>query len=162
MITLELAVADGLDAAPDRAGLEAAVAAVLAEAGIADDDETVVALDVRLIERAESADLNGRFRDKPYATNVLSFPADAALPGLHMLGDLAICMPVVADEAAAQGKTETAHLLHMVVHGTFHLLGYDHIGDDEAEIMEAAERRVMAHLGYADPYGATAAATPPG
>jgi probable rRNA maturation factor len=130
---------------------EPAVTAVLAEAGVAHADERV-SLDIRLVDEAESAALNGRFRDQPRPTNVLSFPADARLPGFRALGDLVVCMPVVTAEAAGQGKSVAAHLTHMVVHGSFHLLGFDHIGDDEAAVMEAAERRVMARLGYGDPY----------
>ncbi len=131
--------------------VEAALAAVLDTQGI-DHAEDDFSLAVCLVERDESAALNAAWRDKPYATNVLSFPADVVLPGFRALGDLVICMPVVADEAASQGKTLAAHFTHMIVHGSFHLLGHDHIDDDEAEIMEAAERRVMAELGHRDPY----------
>jgi probable rRNA maturation factor len=130
--------------------LEAA-AGVLAAAA-ADDAHTTVELCVRLVDESESARLNGLYRSQSYATNVLSFPAGAVLPGWRMLGDLVICMPVVAREAASQGKSLEAHLLHMIVHGTLHLLGFDHIGDDEATIMEALETRVMASLGHDDPY----------
>ncbi|KEZ78434.1 rRNA maturation RNase YbeY [Salinisphaera hydrothermalis] len=151
MIDFNLVAAPGVTVDCDEQQLIEALAAVLDDAGIERESDDV-SVDVRLVDEAESADLNGRFRDKPYATNVLSFPADARLPGFFALGDLVICMPVVEKEAAVQGKTVVAHLLHMVVHGGFHLLGFDHIGDDEAEIMEAAERRVMARLGYADPY----------
>lgn len=139
---------------PDGFGepfFSAAVSGVLDEAGVAHSD-SVVGIDIRLADEAESADLNARFRDRAYPTNVLSFPADARLPGFRALGDLVICMPVVRSEAQTQGKSLQAHLAHMVVHGCFHLLGYDHISDDEAAIMEAAECRVMARLGYDDPY----------
>lgn len=151
MIDFNLVVAPGVQADVDEQRLAEAVAAVAAEAGLEYEDDEI-SVDVRLVDTAESADLNGRFRDQPHATNVLSFPADVRLPGLYALGDLVICMPVVAREAAAQAKTLDAHLLHMVVHGVFHLLGFDHIGDDEAETMETAERRVMARLGCGDPY----------
>lgn len=154
MIDFNLVAAPGVQTDCDEQQLADALAAVLDEAGI-DRENDEVSIDVRLVDEAESAELNGRFRDKPYATNVLSFPADARLPGFFALGDLVICMPVVAKEAAAQGKTMDTHLLHMVVHGGFHLLGFDHIGDDEADIMEAAERRVMARLGHNDPYAAS-------
>lgn len=131
--------------------IEAVVAAVLDTQGI-DHVDDEVSLAVRLVDRDESAALNATWREKPYATNVLSFPADVVLPGFRALGDLVICMPVVVDEAATQGKSLAAHFTHMIVHGSFHLLGHDHIDDDEAEIMEAAERRVMAGLGHRDPY----------
>ncbi|WP_423821333.1 rRNA maturation RNase YbeY [Salinisphaera sp. SPP-AMP-43] len=149
--TLVCAVA-GL-AETDEERLVEIATSVLDEAGI-DAQTDMVSLDVRIVDEAESADLNGRYRDKPYATNVLSFPADARLPGFRALGDLVICRPVIVAEANDQGKSLDAHFTHMVVHGSLHLLGFDHIGDDEAEIMEAAERRVMARLGYADPYAA--------
>jgi probable rRNA maturation factor len=68
------------------------------------------------------------------------------------LGDLVICAPVVFREASEQGKTAEAHWAHMVIHGCLHLLGYDHINDDEAEEMENIERHIMANLGFADPY----------
>lgn len=151
MIDCNAAVGDGLSQPLSDADLDSAVAAVLADAGIdhVDDD---VSVDMRFVDEAESAELNARFRDKPHATNVLSFPAELYLPGLRALGDLAICMPVVVREAREQHKTLSAHALHMVVHGLFHLLGHDHIEDDEAAIMEAGERRVMAALGHDDPY----------
>jgi probable rRNA maturation factor len=99
-----------------------------------------------------------RGRDKP--TNVLSFPArDAGAAAIRLpkgarspLGDVIVACGVAASEAAAQGKTLSAHLSHLVVHGVLHLLGYDHERDAEAERMEALERRVLRRLGYADPY----------
>ena len=130
---------------------ERVIAAVLDEAGI-DHAADTVSVSLRLVGREASAALNGTWRDKAYATNVLSFPADVALPGFRALGDLVICVPVVEAEAGEQGKPLAAHFTHMLVHGTFHLLGHDHIADDEAEVMEAAERRVMARLGHDDPY----------
>ena len=144
-----------LDCAPDIEAVDTAAlqaAAVAALRGAEQDSEPVYEIAVRLVDEAESADLNGQYRDKPYATNVLSFPAGAELPGLVVLGDLVICMPVIECEAAEQHKSVAVHLCHMVVHGVLHLLGYDHIGDDEAETMEALERRIMAGLGHDDPY----------
>jgi len=109
---------------------------------------------VRIVDEAESAELNGTYRGKHYATNVLSFPFEAP-PGVAMslLGDLVICAPVVAREAAEQGKAGMAHWAHMVVHGTLHLIGYDHETDAEAEEMEGLEREILAGLGIGDPYG---------
>lgn len=109
---------------------------------------------VRLVEREEMTTLNQSYRGKPGATNVLSFPAD--LPpdlALPLLGDIVICAPVVAQEAQQQKKSSTAHWAHLTVHGTLHLLGYDHIDDDEALIMEALETEVLAGLGFPCPYG---------
>jgi len=98
----------------------------------------------------EVADLNERFRHKPGPTNVLSFPAPPN-PENH-LGDIALAYGVCAREAAAQGKSLADHLRHLTVHGVLHLAGYDHQTDDEAQAMEALERRVLADLGVADPY----------
>jgi probable rRNA maturation factor len=107
---------------------------------------------IRVVAEEESAKLNGKFRHKPYATNVLSFPYEAEALSEPVLGDLVICAPVVAREAAEQGKEPHAHWAHMVVHGVLHLLGHDHIQEDEAEKMEAKERQILARLGFPDPY----------
>jgi conserved hypothetical protein TIGR00043 len=113
-------------------------------------------LTLRVVDEAESAELNGRFRGKPVPTNVLSFHYDAepleGAPQVEVLGDLVLCAPVIAREAAEQGKPPTAHWAHMVVHGVLHLLGQDHHGDDEAAHMEQCERAILASLGFPDPY----------
>ena len=97
-------------------------------------------------------DLNARFRGQDKLTNVLSFPAPDNPE--RFAGDVALAFGVCAREAAEQGKTLGDHLQHLVVHGVLHLLGYDHIGDDEAEVMEDLERAVLADLGVSDPYAA--------
>jgi len=109
---------------------------------------------IRLVDEAEGRELNHTYRHKDYATNVLSFPADVPdeLLDIPLLGDLVICIPVVEREAAEQGKALEAHWAHLVIHGCLHLLGYDHIEDDEAEEMEALERELLAELGHPDPY----------
>ncbi|WP_421255397.1 rRNA maturation RNase YbeY [Aeromonas sp. 600282] len=108
---------------------------------------------VRIVDEAESNELNLTYRGKDKPTNVLSFPFEAP-PGLELplLGDLVICRQVVEREAEEQGKPLMAHWAHMVVHGSLHLLGYDHIEDEEAEEMEQLERDIMQELGFADPY----------
>jgi len=108
---------------------------------------------VRLVDDAESHELNLTYRGKDKSTNVLSFPFEAP-PGIELplLGDLVICQQVVMQEAKEQEKPLEAHWAHMVIHGSLHLLGYDHIEDDEAEEMEALETEIMLALGYADPY----------
>lgn len=108
---------------------------------------------VRLVDDAESHELNMTYRGKDKPTNVLSFPFEAP-PGIELplLGDLVICRQVVEQEALEQDKPLAAHWAHMVIHGSLHLLGYDHIQDDEAEEMEALETEIMLALGYADPY----------
>ena len=116
---------------------------------------------VRLVDEAESRALNHDYRGKDYATNVLSFPFELpeGMPeemraelGEGIIGDIAICAAVVEREAKEQGKASEAHWAHMVVHGVLHLLGHDHIEDAGAEIMEALEVRILAELGYPDPY----------
>jgi probable rRNA maturation factor len=113
----------------------------------------VAELVVRIVDEAESAQLNERFRGKAGPTNVLSFPFRAPPPvRTDLLGDLVICASVVRREATEQGKEGSAHWAHMVVHGVLHLLGYDHLQEEEAQQMEALERRVLAGLGFPDPY----------
>ncbi|MGY0559115.1 rRNA maturation RNase YbeY [Luteimonas sp. A277] len=114
-------------------------------------------LAIRIVDEREGRALNRHYRGKDYATNVLSFPAELpeGLPeDFHMplLGDLVICAPVVAREAREQGKSPAAHYAHLTVHGTLHLLGWDHDDDVEAEAMEQLEREILDALGIADPY----------
>ena len=136
-----------------RSGLPAASTlrayAEAALAGRREDGE----LSVRIVDADEGRALNRDYRDKDYATNVLSFPAELP-PGvpLPILGDLVLCAPVIAREAEEQGKPLKHHYAHMLVHGVLHLLGHDHMDEAEAEAMEAIEREVLAGLGIPDPY----------
>lgn len=116
-------------------------------------------LTIRLVDAEEGQELNRTYRYKDYATNVLSFPAEVPdgpggepLLDIPLLGDLVICVPVVEREAREQNKALEAHWAHLVIHGCLHLLGYDHIDDEEAEEMEGLERQLLAELGYPDPY----------
>ena len=116
-------------------------------------------LAIRVVDAAEGRALNRHYRGKDHATNVLSFPADLpeGLPEgvrLPLLGDLVLCAPVIAREADEQGKPLAAHYAHLTVHGTLHLLGWDHGDDVEAEAMEQLEREILAGLGIDDPYRA--------
>ncbi|MCZ4295837.1 MULTISPECIES: rRNA maturation RNase YbeY [Vibrio] len=108
---------------------------------------------VRIVDEQESQQLNSDYRGKDKPTNVLSFPFEAP-PGMDidLLGDLIICRQVVEREAIEQNKPLMAHWAHMVVHGSLHLLGYDHIEDDEAEEMESLETEIMQEMGFDDPY----------
>ena len=118
-------------------------------AGVEEDCE----LSIRLVKEDESADLNSQYRGKSGPTNVLSFPFESPVPlEPRLLGDLVICAPVVDREAVEQGKTEHDHWAHMVVHGCLHLLGYDHIDDQDAERMEALEIEILQTLQIANPY----------
>jgi len=111
-------------------------------------------LTIRLVDAEEGLALNSTWRGKDYPTNVLSFPADIpdGILDIPLLGDLVICVPVVEQEATEQNKALTAHWAHLVIHGCLHLLGYDHIDDEEAEEMESLERQLLAEIGYPDPY----------
>ena len=110
-------------------------------------------LSIRIVDEAESAQLNGDYRGKPKPTNVLSFPADIpAVVQSPLLGDLVICAAVVAQEAIAQHKPLLAHWAHMTIHGCLHLLGYDHIKLRYAKIMEQLEVQILKKLGFEDPY----------
>ncbi len=108
---------------------------------------------IRIVDEAESESLNSRYRAKDGPTNVLTFPAELPnVVGDKLLGDLVICAPVVAREATEQGKPGAAHWAHMVVHGVFHLLGYDHETDEKARTMESLEVATLGKLGFPDPY----------
>ncbi len=122
-------------------------------AALHSDELTEAEVSVYIVDEAESQDLNNQYRGKDKPTNVLSFPADIPdAVGIPLLGDLVVCAPVVEREAQEQGKTLEAHWAHMLVHGTLHLLGYDHIEDDEAEVMEALETRLITQLDFPAPY----------
>jgi len=115
-----------------------AKAALLADAEVA----------LRVVDEEEGRTLNRDYRGKDYATNVLTF----AYGGEPLSGDIVICAPVVAREAAEQGITLAAHYAHLTLHGMLHLQGYDHETDAEAVTMEAVESFIMQRLGYSDPY----------
>ncbi|AHM72880.1 rRNA maturation RNase YbeY [Yersinia hibernica] len=115
--------------------------------------QEIAEVTIRVVDEAESHELNLTYRGKDKPTNVLSFPFEAPPEiELPLLGDLIICRQVVEQEAVEQEKALLAHWAHMVVHGSLHLLGYDHIVDDEAEEMESIETEIMQSLGYPDPY----------
>jgi len=110
---------------------------------------------VRVVDVAEMRQLNGEFREQDKSTNVLSFPAGeiAGLPAEAMpLGDIVVCAAVVSDEANEQGKILSDHWAHMIVHGTLHLLGFDHVGDDDAAEMEGLEAQILSAHGIENPY----------
>ncbi|OCG07651.1 rRNA maturation RNase YbeY [Gilliamella sp. wkB178] len=110
---------------------------------------------IRIVDAAESQQLNNTYRHKDKPTNVLSFPFESPIEiEVPLLGDLIICKQIVEAEAQEQHKSLTSHWAHMIVHGCLHLLGYDHILDEEAEEMENIEIDIMQQLGFADPYQA--------
>ncbi len=135
------------DEAPPVVDFEAWVVAAVA------DRRETAQLAIRIVNEEEQARLNDTYRNQQGATNVLSFPY-VGVPGvdLPLLGDLAICAPVVIRQAGEQGKPVRSHWAHMVIHGTLHLLGYDHTREDEAQEMEDLEREILAGLGFSNPY----------
>jgi probable rRNA maturation factor len=108
---------------------------------------------IRLVDSVESAALNQKYRNKAGPTNSLSFPFEPP-PGITtpLLGDLVLCPALLAEEATQQGKSLETHWAHLIVHGCLHLLGYDHLCSEEAEVMERLEVQTLAQLGYPDPY----------
>ena len=150
----------GLEAAAGRA-----MGATLAHLGL---DPALFQAVVMGCDDARIAGLNGAFREKAKPTNVLSWPSeergseyageapDLPEPGTAddpaPLGDIAIAWETCAREAAEQGKSVNDHVTHLLIHGILHLLGYDHVDDEDAEVMEATERRILAALGIDDPY----------
>jgi probable rRNA maturation factor len=148
MLELDLQVASQAADLPSEAQFRAWCEAALRQR-TADSELTI-----RLVDEAEARELNHTYRQRDYATNVLSFPADVpdGMLDIPLLGDLVICVPVLEREALEQDKTPEAHWAHLVIHGCLHLLGYDHIDDAEAEEMETLERTLLAELGHPDPY----------
>ena len=114
-------------------------------------------LAIRIVDEKEGRRFNREYRDKDYATNVLSFPSElpAGLPTeikQSQLGDLLICAPVVAREAKEQGKPEADHWAHLTIHGILHLMGYDHEQSADALVMETLETDILARLNIHNPY----------
>ncbi|CAB0149621.1 Endoribonuclease YbeY [Pseudidiomarina piscicola] len=149
-LTVDVQIASQASDLPTSEQLQSWVEAALAGHQWQDGDAE---LTIRVVDEDEGLELNRDYRQRDYPTNVLSFPFTAPIPmPVTLLGDLVVCAAVVAREAEEQGKTLTAHWAHMIVHGTLHLLGYDHIEDTEAEQMERLETTILTGLGYSDPY----------
>lgn len=149
---VDIEVASESTQVPDNADITHWISAAL-DSALAKDEASEAEISVYIVDEAESQTLNHQYRHQEKPTNVLSFPADIPEElGIPLLGDLVICAPVVEREAVEQSKTLAAHWAHMLVHGTLHLLGYDHIDDAEAETMEALETKILGGLGFPAPY----------
>ena len=152
---VDIQVASDSPMIPDDEEIASWVQCVLQDQQKADSSE----ISVRIVDEDEIAELNQAYRNKNGTTNVLSFPFESP-PGLpndaatisELLGDIIICAPIVSKEAIEQDKTHKSHWAHMVVHGTLHLLGYDHQSDQQAHEMESLEQRLLARLNYPNPY----------
>lgn len=156
LVDLQLAFGEGsVEYIPDITMIQQWATAAI-DAGIKEEvgDAQIT---VRVVDEKEISQLNESFRHKAGATNILSFPF-VPPPGIsadetfNSLGDLAVCATVINSEARDQGKENTAHWAHMIVHGTLHLLGYDHQDNEEAFEMESLETKIVSELGYPDPY----------
>lgn len=139
------------------AGLEElAQSAVTAALAGADEDASACEVALLFTDDAAISEINAEWRGKDKPTNVLSFPAPEDMPlpegEPRPLGDIALAYGVIAREAREQGKTLRDHTVHLIVHGTLHLLGYDHETDEEAEEMEQLETSILKGLGISDPY----------
>lgn len=133
---------------PDEARITEWASMVFNHLGTGDKELTA-----RFVDNHESQTLNREYRGKDKPTNVLSFPFECPPEvELNLVGDLVICVPVIASEAAAQRKTIGNHYAHMIIHGTLHLLGFDHIEEAEAQEMEQLEITLLAKLSIDDPY----------
>lgn len=149
-----LVEADGWAALPDAEALvRRAVAAALAEGAELEEDATFE-VSVTLTDDARIRRINKDWRDKDKPTNVLSFPAAEVPDGVTPvpLGDIIVAFETVAAEALDEDKALADHFTHLIVHGTLHLVGFDHEDEEEAEEMEDTERHILAGLGISDPY----------
>jgi probable rRNA maturation factor len=137
---------EGLTVLPDRQDFKTWVDAALMQ-NFESLEQTI-----RVVGEAESRALNSRYRQKDTSTNILSFKSENEYLDYDCLGDLVICAPIVEQEANHQGKSIAAHWAHMVVHGMLHLQGYDHQNEADADKMESQETKILATLGYTNPY----------
>jgi probable rRNA maturation factor len=154
-VRIELQIAANIEGLPSAQSFSDWATCAARNSGRAFPANTLVT--IRIVGETESASLNSTFRNVSRATNVLAFPAPAAIfrAGREEeveLGDLAICASVVLREAAEQAKQPLTHFAHMTVHGVLHLAGYDHGDSAEAREMESLEQKILAELGYPDPY----------
>lgn len=146
-ITIDYQIVTHSNDVPDQALLDNAVKETLY------NFKSTAEVVIRVVDDEESANLNETYRNRQGSTNVLSFPFEAPpeVP-IDLLGDIVICMPVVIQQANQQNKSIESHFIHMMVHGVLHLLGFDHLSDEEANEMEKLETDTLYRLNYPDPY----------
>jgi len=152
-VQVDVQVAKGIPDAPAESDIRRWLEHVVDQ--LESDATRTVEFSVRIVDEDEGRALNKQYRDIDKATNVLSFPLlDTEMPAELplVLGDIVICGPVVAREAAEQGKSSSDHWAHMMVHGALHLFGYGHETDEQAQEMEALEARILAQGGIDNPY----------
>ena len=154
-LTVDVSIAEDLNSEMPESGEEdvpdPALLQTWAQAAYLSDVPAVAS--VLVTTAAEIRQLNKQYRDKDKATNVLSFPMESPEEvDLCLLGDIALCVKVIKQEAREQSKSALSHWAHMVVHGMLHLQGYDHVDDDEAQEMEQKEILILNQLGFDDPY----------
>ena len=150
-LNIDIQVASSGESLPDASRIERWVRAVFEHKDLRHQHEAE--LSIRIVDADEGHQLNRQYRGKDKPTNVLSFPAD--LPegiDLPLIGDIVVCAPVVAQEAQEQDKTLESHWAHMIVHGTLHLLGYDHVNESDAQVMETTESDIITSMNYPSPY----------
>jgi probable rRNA maturation factor len=107
---------------------------------------------IRIVDEAESQQLNRDYRHQDKPTNVLSFPMSMPGADIPYIGDIIMCAPIIVREASEQQKSLPAHWAHMVIHGILHLRGYDHLNDADATLMESLEIEILHQLGFTNPY----------
>lgn len=152
-VQVDVQIASEAGSVPQLKQISAWIAVAVAEV----DPGYACEVSVRIVDKDEGRSLNREYRDKDYATNVLSFAAGATAASLPpdvptALGDIVICGPIVEQEAAAQNKAVADHWGHLLVHGTLHLLGHDHEDDQDAAAMESIESRILTGKGVPNPY----------
>jgi probable rRNA maturation factor len=164
MVELEFQNPYGFDTIPDKNDLQKWSNSAL-QTSNDEANESSISLVIRIVNEEEGIALNHSYRNKEYATNVLSFPYEVPdyavdIPELQdaysqqHLGDLVLCEKVVIAEAKAQNKPLEQHWAHLIIHGVLHLQGYDHINDDDAIKMESLEIEILESLGFSNPYNA--------
>ncbi len=152
-LTVELQISEALAHTyiPELAQIQSWLLASLQAAPL--HTKNIVEISIRVVDEAESQRFNFQYRQKNSATNILSFPADLiGYLDVPLVGDLLVCAPVLEQEAIMQNKMLEHHWAHILIHGTLHLLGYDHVEEAQAEIMENLEIQILDSFGIQNPY----------